>query len=274
MKTTVEILSEDIVDRLPPDRHGPFVVGICGAQGSGKTWTTRLLAERMEHLGLRTVTLSLDDLYLTKAARQLLARNVHPLFAVRGVPGTHDIAAGIRIIDALGEAGCVALPAFDKAKDEPVAQSDWRKVDTPVDIVLFEGWCVGARPQHASLLAAPVNALERDEDPDAIWRNHVNACLAGQYQAFFAKFDMLVLLQAPGFDVVAEWRLEQEETLRRALTSEGRDVSGLMGRKAVERFVMFYERITRHILEEMPARADLVVALDAQRQPISVKVNR
>ncbi|WP_240345112.1 hypothetical protein [Novosphingobium sp. THN1] len=131
MKTTVEILSEDIVDRLPPDRHGPFVVGICGAQGSGKTWTTHLLAERMEHLGLRTVTLSLDDLYLTKADRQLLARNVHPLFAVRGVPGTHDIAAGIRIIDALGEAGCVALPAFDKAKDEPVAQSDWRRVDTP-----------------------------------------------------------------------------------------------------------------------------------------------
>lgn len=274
MKTTVEILSEDIVDRLPPDRHGPFVVGICGAQGSGKTWTTRLLAERMEHLGLRTVTLSLDDLYLTKADRQLLARNIHPLFAVRGVPGTQDIAAGIRIIDALGEAGCVALPAFDKAKDEPVAQSDWRKVDTPVDIVLFEGWCVGARPQQASLLAAPVNALERDEDPDAIWRNHVNACLAGQYQAFFAKFDMLVLLQAPGFDVVADWRLEQEETLRRALTSEGRDVSGLMDRRAVERFVMFYERITRHILEEMPARADLVVALDAQRQPISVNVNR
>ncbi|WP_240345111.1 hypothetical protein [Novosphingobium sp. THN1] len=102
----------------------------------------------------------------------------------------------------------------------------------------------------------------------------MNACLAGEYQAFFAKFDMLVLLQAPGFEVVAEWRLEQEETLRRALTSEGRDVSGLMDRRAVERFVMFYERITRHILEEMPARADLVVALDAQRQPISVKVNR
>jgi D-glycerate 3-kinase len=102
----------------------------------------------------------------------------------------------------------------------------------------------------------------------------VNACLAGEYQAFFAKFDMLVLLQAPGFEVVAEWRLEQEETLRRALASEGRDVSGLMDRKAIKRFVMFYERITRHILDEMPARAELVIELDAQRRPASVKVNR
>lgn len=274
MTSTVEILTEAILDQLSQDRKGPFAVGICGAQGCGKTWTTRLLAERMEQDGLRTVTLSLDDLYLPKAGRQLLARNVHPLFAVRGVPGTHDVAAGIRILDALGEAGSLAFPAFDKAKDDQVPHEDWRMVDTPVDIVLFEGWCVGARPQEVGLLSAPINALERDEDPDAVWRSHVNACLAGQYQAFFAKFDMLVLLQAPGFEVVAEWRLEQEETLRRALASEGRDVSGLMDRKAIERFVMYYERITRHILDEMPARAELVIALDAQRRPASVKVNR
>ncbi|MFN3458352.1 MAG: kinase [Novosphingobium sp.] len=218
-----------------------------------------------------TVQVGLDDLYLPTAGRQLLARNVHPLFAVRGVPGTHDIAAGIRILDALGGTGSLALPAFDKAKDDPVPHEDWRMIDTPVDIVLFEGWCFGARPQDAGLLSAPINGLERDEDPDAVWRRHVIACLAGQYQAFFSKFGMLVLLQAPGFEVVAEWRLEQEETLRRALASEGRDVSGLMDRKAIKRFVMFYERITRHILEEMPARADLVIELDAQRRPVSVK---
>lgn len=274
MTSTVEILTEAILDRLSQDRKGPFAVGICGAQGSGKTWTTRLLAEHMEHIGLRTVTLSLDDLYLPKAGRQLLARNVHPLFAVRGVPGTHDVAAGIRILDALGGTGSLALPAFDKAKDDQVPHEDWRMVDTPVDIVLFEGWCIGARPQEVGLLSAPINALERDEDPDAVWRSHVNDCLAGQYQAFFSKFDMLVLLQAPGFEVVAEWRLEQEETLRRALASEGRDVSGLMDGNAIDRFVMYYERITRHILDEMPARAELVIALDAQRRPASVKVNR
>lgn len=274
MTSTVEILAEAILDRLPQDRKGPFAVGICGAQGSGKTWTTRLLAERMEQDGLRTVTLSLDDLYLPRAGRQRLAEIVHPLFAVRGVPGTHDIAAGIRILDALGGTGSLTLPAFDKAKDDQVPHEDRRMVDTPVDIVVFEGWCIGARPQEAGLLSAPINALERDEDPDAVWRSHVNDCLAGQYQAFFSKFDMLVLLQAPGFEVVAEWRLEQEETLRRALASEGRDVSGLMDRKAIERFVMYYERITRHILDEMPARAELVIALDAQRRPASVKVNR
>lgn len=274
MKSTVEILAEQIIDRLPEDRHGPFIVGICGAQGSGKTWATRLLAERMERLGLRTVTLSLDDLYLPKAGRQSLAENVHPLFAVRGVPGTHDIAAGIRLLDALGDTGTLALPAFDKAKDDPVPREDWREVSTPVDVVLFEGWCIGALPQDASLLLPPVNALERDEDSAAIWRSHVNACLARQYQEVFSKLDMLALLQAPGFEVVAEWRLEQEQTLRRNLVSEGRDTSVLMDRMAIERFVMFYERITRHILEEMPMRADVAIALDAQRRPVSVKVKR
>jgi D-glycerate 3-kinase len=128
----------------------------------------------------------------------------------------------------------------------------------PVDVVLFEGWCVGARPQPAAALTRPVNALERDADPDGRWRTFVNTALAGAYAPLFARIDRLVLLQAPGFEVVAGWRAEQEAKLR-ARTGRGMDEA------EIARFVAHYERLTRWILQEMPPRADLVFPLRADR---------
>ena len=90
----------------------PQVVGICGAQGSGKSTLVAALAERLAEEGIAAATLSLDDLYFTRAERLRLASEVHPLFATRGVPGTHDIALGLGVLDALarGEAApCRAL---------------------------------------------------------------------------------------------------------------------------------------------------------------------
>ncbi|PTT43253.1 kinase, partial [Stenotrophomonas sp. HMWF022] len=93
-----------VADRLAGQRSGdpPLILGLCGAQGSGKSTIAARLAKQVE----RSAILSLDDLYLTRAERQKLARAVHPLFATRGVPGTHDVALGVETIAAVarGEA--------------------------------------------------------------------------------------------------------------------------------------------------------------------------
>jgi len=132
-------------------------------------------------------------------------------------------------------------------------------------VVILEGWCVGALPQTAAQLLRPVNALERDEDADGRWRDYVNAQLAGPYRGLFDRLSPLVLLQAPSFEVVYGWRLEQEHKLRQRLQQEGGDSSAVLSDAGVARFVSHYERLTRHILAEMPQRAEHVITLDAQR---------
>ena len=244
----------------------PLVLGICGAQGSGKSTLARGLVERLRARGIRAAALSLDDLYLGKAARAALARSVHPLLETRGVPLTHDVALGCAIIDAVRAGEPVRLPRFDKASDEPLPAEHREQVPAPLDLLVFEGWCVGARAEDPAALAAPVNALERDEDAHGIWRRAVNEALAGPYQSLFGRIDRLILLAAPDFAVVERWRAQQEEDLRAALVVAGRDPGLAMEAAQIARFVQHYERITRAILREMPRRADLTLKLDARRR--------
>lgn len=237
---------------------GLTVLGLCGAQGSGKSTLADALKARMEAQGCATALLSIDDLYRTRAEREILARDVHPLLRTRGVPGTHDVALGLDVIARLARGEGALLPRFDKGADDRCPQAGWERAAADTRLLILEGWCVGARPQAQAALDAPVNALERLEDGDGRWRRFVHDALAGDYQALFARIDMLVLLAAPGFDVVLRWRTEQEQALR-ARTGHG------MHDAQVARFIAHYERLTRHILAEMPGRADMVVALDEAR---------
>ena len=246
--------------RVIADRHRqagrPILVGVNGTQASGKSTLCLFLEAILRRdFGLAAATLSLDDIYLTRAERAALARDVHPLLATRGVPGTHDVALGMRVIDALlGQPGTVRVPRFDKAADDRCAAAEWSVVAAPADIVLFEGWCVGAAPQPETMLAAPQNALEATEDSDARWRTHANTALGGDYAALFARLDMLVMLRAPAFEAVLAWRQLQERKLR-ARTGQGMD------ERQVARFIMHYERLTRHMLATLPPCADVVVDL-------------
>lgn len=265
---TVEQVCVPLAERIAARAAGTaYAVGVCGAQASGKSTLTAVVRRLLEDRGLKVALFSLDDLYLTHAERQALGREIHPLLATRGVPGTHDVGFGGRLFDALARDGDVAIPAFDKATDDRGPRTDWPRVAAPVDVILFEGWCVGARPQAPEALTAPVNALERERDPEGVWRAYVNAQLAGPYQALFRRLDSLVLLQAPSFDVVLQWRLEQEHKLRDRLSLQVGETSRVMTDAEVATFISHYERLTRHILAEMPARADLVVRLDAERRP-------
>ncbi|WP_336974705.1 kinase [Sphingobium aromaticiconvertens] len=247
----------------------PLVLGLCGAQGSGKSTLAAALAERLARRGLRIAILSIDDLYLPGAKRQELADTIHPLLRTRGVPGTHDVARGCAILDAVHAGIAAPLPRFDKARDEQAPPDQWDRIDGPVDLLIFEGWCVGARAQGDAALADPCNALERDEDEAGLWRRYVNDRLSGSYTDLFARIDRLALLAAPGFAIVRCWRGEQETALRESLSVTGRDETGVMDDAALDRFVQHYERLTRHILADMPGYADLVLPLDSHRQPRS-----
>ena len=267
---TVRAICAPLAARIAQEAgRAGFTVGLCGSQASGKSTLTAVLARLLRERGMTVGVLSLDDLYLTRAERQGLAREVHPLLATRGVPGTHDVALGVEVLDALARPGETRVPRFDKAVDDRRPPGAWEPVQGPVDLILFEGWCVGAKAQPAEALAGPVNDLERLEDPDGRWRTHVNAALAGPYQDLFGRLDRLVMLQAPGFETVLAWRQEQERKLRDRLARTGAGPGRAMSDGGVARFIAHYERLTRWILAEMPGRADVVIALDAARRPVS-----
>lgn len=239
-----------------------FVLGINGAQGTGKSTLAAFLAEELAtRRDLSAAILSIDDLYLSKLARLALSDTVHPLLKTRGVPGTHDVELGLQTLDALvhlkqGES--IALPRFDKGVDDVCPRSQWPLIEGPVDVVLFEGWCVGSLPAPAGESSAALNELEASMDADGRWRAYVNDRLAADYQALFARLDALLFLQAPGFDCVYRWRLEQEHKLRDRV---GADASGVMTDAEVARFIAHYERITRRNLATLGEAADAVISL-------------
>ena len=264
-----DVLLTEVRRRLPDTVHRPFVFGLCGAQGSGKSTLAERLVTLLRNAGLNADTLSIDDLYLSHAARQRLAREVHPLLATRGVPGTHDPRLGLRMIERLGEPDPVRIPRFDKSSDDPASWDTW-PIASGLDVLVFEGWCVGAVPQDTQALQTPVNALERGEDPDGRWRRWVNERLALDYQSLFDRIDMLGLLAAPGFDVVAGWRREQEAQLAASVALA--EAHKLLQPADIDRFVAHYQRLTEHILQEMPRRADVVARIDGARRTVGITV--
>jgi D-glycerate 3-kinase len=256
--------------RIPSETRIPgetLIVGVCGTQASGKSTACAQLASHFTALGLTVGVLSLDDLYLGRAARAEMACDVHPLFATRGPPGTHDVGLGIATLDAVKRGDQVMLPRFDKRADVPVPRQDWPVLDGRCDLLLFEGWCVGAKPVPAALLAEPVNDLERAEDTDGRWRHYWNAHLAQETAALFARIDRLVYLRPPSFETVFGWRCEQEH--RYIESDDPTGAAAAMTDDQVARFISHYERLTRWIMDEMPTRADLVIQLGAAREVVS-----
>ncbi|AYV48983.1 kinase [Caulobacter flavus] len=268
---TFRVLHRPLAERLiaAARAHGRpgFVAGLSGPQGAGKSTLVAAVARLLAEAGLKAAVLSLDDLCLTRAERRVLARDVHPLLATRGPPGTHDVALGLSVLDGLAGQERTVLPRFDKAADDRAPRAAWPVFDGPADVVLLEGWCLGARPQGPEALASPVNALERDEDPDGAWRGFVDAALAGPYRDLFACIDWLAVLTAPDFAAVRAWRREQEARLQARLAAGG--ASGGMDPPALERFLDHYERLTAWCAHDLPPRADVHVALDAARRPLT-----
>ncbi|NKB35124.1 MAG: hypothetical protein GKR91_18665 [Pseudomonadales bacterium] len=258
-------LVDQIAQRILGSADTLFI-GLNGAQGTGKTTLAKLLVKLLEARGFGIANLSIDDFYFTKAERQLLAEKQHPLLITRGVPGTHDTSLLLKKITEfrnLESKQVCEVPRFNKAMDDRCGLSDWQRVTGPIDSVLLEGWFVGAPPQEAEDLGRTVNVLEESEDKDGSWREFVNTQLAGQYQAVFDQLDLLIMLKAPSFEQVFEWRALQEEKLRNLSSLHA---SAIMDEDQLERFIQHYERITRHCLEYLPEKADYLYELGSDHR--------
>lgn len=249
-------------------------IGIQGSQGSGKSTCASFLKILLEeeNSDLNVVVASIDDFYLTKSEREDLARDRHPLFLTRGVPGTHDIELINSVFDNAEDGQALEIPVFDKAKDDRAHKTEWQYITKPVDILILEGWCVGITPQDKAQLEENRNSLEEREDHDKSWRTEVNRALEDEYKNLFKRLDVLVSLQAPSFDCVLGWRQLQEQKLITKLQSQGKSTSLTQTPIQIERFISFFQRLTEHALATMPEKADYLLSLNKHHQFTKLKV--
>jgi D-glycerate 3-kinase len=261
-------LAKDLAERS--NKNNTLLIGINGCQGSGKSTLALLLTLLLsENYGLAVANLSIDDFYYTLDERKAFAKNIHPLFKTRGVPGTHDITLLQQTLDNLRNSegkikGKVSIPRFNKATDDRYPSEQWDQVVSPADIILLEGWCVGVTSQKQGSLLQAINKLELNEDPKAIWRQTVNEKITLDYEDIFKQMDMLIMLQAPSFDCVYQWRTKQEQKLRQRTGASSQNK--VMNKQQLERFIHHYQRLTEHMLETLPAQADIIFQLNPQHE--------
>ena len=245
------------------------IIGLTGGQGSGKSTISNILKIILkEGFNLETVIFSIDDFYKTLKERKLMSKKTSPLFLTRGVPGTHDTRMLHSCIINLkkNKFNKIMIPKFDKSIDDRSSKNKWLKVNKKPHVVIFEGWCVGVTPQKKKDLIVPINKLEKEKDKKRIWRLRVNKELIDKYQKIFNLIDKLIFLKVPSFKYVFKWRLLQEKKLR--ITSKGMKT---MSDKEIENFIMFYERLTKHMLKNLYRKSGAVITIDKKHRLKSIK---
>ena len=248
-----------------------IIVGLTGGQGSGKSTISSILKIILkEGFNLNTVIFSIDDFYKTSKQRKKMSIRISPLFLTRGVPGTHDTRMLYNCLKNLKKINFknFSIPKFDKSNDDRSPKKYWQKVKKKADIVIFEGWCVGATPQKNKDLIVPINILEKEKDKKRIWRNYVNKELKTNYKKIFKLIDTTIFLKVPSFEHVYKWRLLQEKKLN--IISKGKKI---MTKKEVKNFIMFYERLTKYMLKHLSNKVKFLINIDTKHRLKSIKVN-
>ena len=189
--------------------EAPLVVLVTGLSGAGHSTALRILEDQ----GFEAI----DNLPLRLLKRVLKDEERGWPLAIGTDTRTRGFAtqAFLETLDALltpSNDRPVAIPRFNKALDDRYPRERWDSVDEGVDLVLLEGWCLGARPQDEDVLATPLNRLEREEDPDGTWRRQVNRALSREFEPLYRRIEQWVMLRAPSFDCVYRWRREQEQS--------------------------------------------------------------
>ena len=247
------------------------IIALSGGQGSGKSTISQLLKIILKNAyNLETIVFSIDDFYKTLKERKKMSKKIHYLFSTRGVPGTHDTKKLYECLKNLKKNSFknFCIPKFDKSIDDRYSKNKWIKVLKKPNIVIFEGWCVGAKPQKNDALIKPLNKLEKLEDKSLIWRKKVNNELKYSYKNIYNLIDDLIFLKVPSFKYVYKWRLLQEAKLKK--NSNGKKI---MNSAEIKRFIMFYERITRDMIKTLGFQAKVLINIDAKHRLKSIKIN-
>ncbi len=247
------------------------IIGLTGGQGTGKSTISNILKIILqEAYNLETVIFSIDDFYKTLQERRIMSKMINSLFITRGVPGTHDTKMLLKCIKYLKNKKFkkFTIPKFDKSIDDRLPTHKWLKVKKKPKIVIFEGWCVGVSAQKNKDLKSPINKLEKHKDKKKIWRKKVNFELKKDYKKIFNLIDKLIFLKVPSFKHVLKWRLLQERKLR--ITGKG---SKTMTDKQIKNFIMYYERLTKHMLKTLSKTASTVISIDDKHRLKSIKFN-
>ena len=242
-------------------KKNTLILGLSGSQGSGKTTTGSILKIILKKFFKKNVfVISIDDFYKTLKTRSILSKNKHVLFKTRGVPGTHDINLVRNFFNLIKKKKFkkIKLPKFSKSQDDRLEKNKWHTVKQKPEIVILEGWCVGAKPQNNLSLRKPVNDLEKYEDKNLTWRKYVNEKLKNDYKNVFKMIDHFIFIKTPNFKIVFKWRLDQESKLKNKYYYKKK----IMSYSKVKRFIMFYQRITLQMLQDLTKSASIVMMLN------------
>ena len=235
-------------------------LGFSGGQGSGKTTVAKILKIILKKFFKRKIHISsIDDFYKTLEDRNKMSHEIHPLFKTRGVPGTHDINLIKNFFNIIKKKNFkeIKLPKFEKAEDNRLKKKYWFNIKQKPEIVILEGWCVGAKSQSNFLIKRPINILEKYEDKSLKWRKYVNEKLKREYKKLFAMIDYYIFMKIPNFKMVFKWRLLQENKLRKKLKFKRK----IMSYNEIKYFIMFYQRITLQMIKDLSKSASIIMLL-------------
>ena len=249
------------------DKKKPYFVGLAGGQGTGKTTTSTLIKIILnKYFKLNVFRISIDDFYLTRKERISLSKRVHPMLLTRGVPGTHDINMMLNFFKKSKKKKfkSLKLPTFNKAIDDRFSKKHWYDLKKKPDVIIFEGWCVGAKSETNYTLKKTINSMERTKDQKQIWRKYVNDQLKSKYKKLYSRLNCLIYLKAKDFSLLQKWRLKQERKLW--IKSKKSSNTKIMSKEDVLSFMQTYQRVTQNMFKYMPKYASIIINLNSNHQ--------
>ena len=257
------------------NKKKPLIIGLAGGQGSGKTTISSILTLILKkYFKLNVFKISIDDFYKTRRDRRILSIKKHPLLMTRGVPGTHDIDLILKFFKKvkLKRFKSLQAPKFNKALDDRYERRLWYKLKSKPDVVIFEGWCVGAKAQTKKQLKKPINSLEKIYDQGIKWRSHVNTQLKTKYNTLFKQLDGLLYLKAKNFNILRNWRLKQERKLW--LQTKNKKNLKIMSTGDVINFMQTYQRITQQMFKDAIKSSSVIMNLNNNHQIQTIKFKK
>ena len=249
------------------NKKTPYFVGLAGGQGTGKTTISSLIKIILtKYFKLKVFRISIDDFYKTRKERINLSKRIHPMLLTRGVPGTHDINMMLNFFKKVKSKKFkrLKLPTFNKSVDDRFNKKFWYNLKDRPDVIIFEGWCVGAKPEKNNTLNKTINLMEKNKDKKMIWRKYVNHQLKSKYKNLYSQLNCLIYLKAKSFSLLQKWRLKQERKL--LVNSKKYLKHKIMNKEDVLSFMQTYQRITQNMFKNVPKYASIMINLNSNHQ--------